>query len=343
MKLTQITKILEISPIQGADRIEKAKVLGWDVVVRKGLHKVGDTVIFVFPDTNIPKKYLDESYDGDEKVRLKTVKMKGQYSAGLILPLSLLPVDTIREDGMDVSQLLDIEKWEMPIPVQLSGVVLGGFTSLVSKTDEDNYRSNPEAIKELEEDRFKGQEFYLTLKCDGTSATYILDPNDDIFRVFSRNLELKNTETNTHWRIALHYNIEKVLRECGKHYAIQGEIAGESIQGNPMKLVGQHLFVFLIKDLDCNQWLSWDETCKFCDDNGLLHVPQYGRFLLDDMPSLESLQVLANNAKYKVTNGSDVPAEGLVLRPVKPISSNILGKSWWSVKIISEPYDSKKG
>lgn len=44
-KLAVIAKVLELAPIEGADRIERATVLGWQVVVKKGLHKVGDLVV----------------------------------------------------------------------------------------------------------------------------------------------------------------------------------------------------------------------------------------------------------------------------------------------------------
>ena len=110
MQLTKIVKITELNPIEGADRIERASVLGWSVVVRKGIHQVGDTVLFVFPDSKIPKTFLDESYEGDEKVRLKTVKLKGQYSAGLILPLSLLPNEIELDPDKDYADILGIEK-----------------------------------------------------------------------------------------------------------------------------------------------------------------------------------------------------------------------------------------
>ena len=346
MKLTEVTKILELNPIEGADRIERAKVLGWDVVVRKGLHQIGDTVIFVFPDTLIPKKFLDESYEGDEKVRLKTVKMKGQYSAGLILPLSVTGWKVlVPMIGSDVADFLGIEKWEAPISAQLAGIALGGFPSIVSKTDEDNYRSNPDALKELEEDRFKDQEFYATVKCDGTSATYILDPNDDRFRVCSRNLELKEDPNNTHWKMARIYHIEEALRDIGFRLAIQGEIVGPGIQGNPMKLSEQKLYVFLIKNLDTNMWLSWNQTQDFCRESDYIEtVPELFRFTHNEtspLHSLQSLQDIANTTTYD-TKG-EVKAEGIVVRPVMPIPSNVLGKSWFSLKFLSEPYDMKKG
>ncbi len=341
MQLTKIVKITELNPIEGADRIERATVLGWSVVVRKGIHQVGDTVLFVFPDSKIPKKFLDESYEGDEKVRLKTVKLKGQYSAGLILPLSVLPQNIELDLNKDYADVLGIEKYEAPVPANLSGKVLGSFpTHLLSKTDELNYRSNPEAIAELEEERFKNVEFIATLKLDGTSATYAYNKQtmQNAFRVCSRNLELERDEENTYWKIANQYQIEEKLKEHNLFLAIQGEIVGESIQGNPMKLKGQHFYVFLIKDLEENRWLSFDEMVEVCNKIGLQTVPVVARYRNDELPHISDLQIFANRLTY--SNGGH--AEGMVLRTVNPIYSNTLAKSWWSLKFMNEPYDSKK-
>ena len=145
--------------------------------------------------------------------------------------------------------------------------------------------------------------------------------------------------------MANNYKIKEILVSSGRHLAIQGEICGEGIQGNPMKLHGQHFFVFLIKDLYTNTWLSWNQTQDFCrESNYLLTVPELFRFIHNEtspLHSLESLQDIANKTTYD-TKG-EVKAEGIVVRPVMPIPSNVLGKSWWSVKFISEPYDMKKG
>jgi RNA ligase (TIGR02306 family) len=342
MQLTKIVKITELNPIEGADRIERATVLGWSVVVRKGIHQVGDTVLFVFPDSKIPKNFLDESYEGDEKVRLKTVKLKGQYSAGLILPLNVLPQDIELDFNKDYADVLGIEKYEAPIPANLSGNVLGSFpTHLVSKTDELNYRSNPEAIAELEEERFKDVEFIATLKLDGTSATYAYNKQtmQNAFRVCSRNLELERDEESTYWKIAKQYQIEEKLKEHNLFLAIQGEIVGESIQSNPMKLKGQHFYVFLMKDLEESRWLGWDEMVDICNKIGLQTVPIVARYGNDELPHISDLQIFANRLTY--SNGGH--AEGMVLRTANPIYSNTLAKSWWSLKFMNEPYDSKKG
>jgi RNA ligase (TIGR02306 family) len=336
-KLATITRILALEAIPDADRIERATVLGWSVVVRKGLHEVGDLVVMIFPDTLVPKKYLDPGYEGAEKVRLKTIKMKGQYSAGLVIPLAdwdTLPGEY--NEGDDVAELLGVEKYETPAP---TGDALELFpTALVSKTDEENYRTNPGAFDELSEERFKDAQFVGTLKCDGSSGTFIL--KDCVFRVCSRNLELRETEGNAFWQVARKYRLEETMRAQSVEYAIQGEVCGPGIQGNPMKLKELSLFVFLVKDLSSGKWLPWEDAVEFCCTHGIpvadvvLYVPS-----VKDMPSKEKLQEIANNIKY---DEGKTNAEGIVLRTTTPIHSSVLGKAWWSVKIMNEPYDTKK-
>ena len=351
-KYAVITKILNLEPIPDADRIERATVLGWQVVVMKGLHKIGDLVAMIFPDTLIPKKLLDVTYEGPDKIRLKTIKLKGQYSAGLIVPLSELPEGEYTE-GMEVSQILGVEKYVAPISPQLAGVAAGAFpVHLVSKTDEANYRSEVGAIVELQNDpAFADAQFVATLKCDGSSGTFLYTTDgaeaEPRFRACSRNLELKDVDGNSFWEIAKKYNLKDAMQEYIKAtgyiggLAVQGELCGPGIQGNPMKLTEHKLFVFLMRDTQSRQWLTWDETVDFCKKYEIPYVQELQRWnTRAALPSFQELQKLANDTKY--ANGT-TNAEGIVLRTVTPIPSNALQKSWWSLKIMNEPYDMKKG
>ena len=342
-KLAIVTKVLELSPIEGADKIERATILGWHVVVKKDIHKVDDFVVMIFPDSLVPKKYLDDTYQGDEKVRLKTVKMKGQYSAGLALPLSVVmekhPSRTFY-DGDEVSVLLDIEKWVAPVGSSVSGDAKGNFpTSIISKTDEYNFRSEPRALAEVrEEDRFKNQDFVATLKCDGSSGTFIYKNGE--FKVCSRNLELKETEGNAFWQVAKKYKLEEALSFGGAEMAIQGEVCGPGIQANPMKLKELTFFAFLLRDVKNHQWKDWDFTRMFCELHKIPTVEVLHRFNSYSFPSNEELQKMANDAKYDFGRTN---AEGIVVRPVAPIKSYALQKDWWSLKVMNQPYDMKKG
>jgi RNA ligase (TIGR02306 family) len=329
MKLTTITKITELAPIPNADKIERATVLGWHCVVKKGLHNVGDLVCFVFPDTLVPRHFLEEGYVGDEKVRLKTVKLRGQFSAGLVIPLSALNVDLYFYDGLDIGEALGVEKYEKPVPAQLRGDAKGNFpTHLVSKTDEDNYRSNPNAFAEMK--ALGDTPVVFTMKMDGTSATYTLHNGE--FDVCSRNLSLKEGD-NLYWNIAKKHNIKEVIEKTGHDLAIQGEIVGDGINGNNLKLKGQHFYVFLIKDITENRWLSWSEMVEFCKANDLQTVPHLQTISAKELDE-ESVQKLADGLKYPC--GSN--AEGIVFRPEVPVYSETLCKSWMSLKAINQNY-----
>lgn len=344
-KLAVVSRVLNIEPIEGADKIERATVLGWEIVIKKGQYKIGDQAVIIFPDSLIPKKYLDENYEGDEKIRLKTIKMRGQYSAGLLLPISALrkyaslPDNVVFEDGDEVSVTLGIEKYVSPVGISLSGEGKASFPALlISKTDEPNCRTYPEAIEELYNDpRFENQEFVVTLKCDGSSGTFVF--KDDSFKVCSRNLELKENASNVFWQIAKKYKLAESLSFGGAELAIQGEVCGPGIQGNKMKLDEISFFSFLMKDVKTRHWKDWDYIKCFCMLHKIPVVEELARFNMKDFPSLEELQRMANSAKYD-TGRSE--AEGIVVRTVQPIRSAALHKEWWSLKVMNQPYDTKK-
>ena len=158
-KLASVRKISDLSPIEGADKIEVATIDGWKVVVAKDVgHKVGDLVIYCEIDSFLPIKpefeFLRKSsykkmVDGREGFRLKTIKLRGQVSQGLILPLSLIEYTNVNfEIGMDVTLMLGINKYDPPIPAELAGKVKGLFPSFIPKTDEERVQN---LSKEYEE------------------------------------------------------------------------------------------------------------------------------------------------------------------------------------------------
>jgi RNA ligase (TIGR02306 family) len=99
-KLASIRRIKDINPIVGADKIELCTVDGWKVVVAKDVnHKIGDLVIYCEVDSFLPireefeflrKSSYKKMADGSEGFRLRTIRLKGQISQGLILPLTIL-------------------------------------------------------------------------------------------------------------------------------------------------------------------------------------------------------------------------------------------------------------
>lgn len=53
-KLASVQKIIDIRPIEGADRIVVANVLGWECVIRKDEFKVGDLIVYIEVDSKVP-------------------------------------------------------------------------------------------------------------------------------------------------------------------------------------------------------------------------------------------------------------------------------------------------
>lgn len=123
-KLAHIELISALSPIEGADNIEVATVLGWQCVVKKGEFKVGDLIIYVEVDSVMPEK-PEYEFLRDKKFRVRTIKLRGQVSQGLVLPLSILDIYVKEKGGLkflksalqpgdDVTNYLGITKYLSP-------------------------------------------------------------------------------------------------------------------------------------------------------------------------------------------------------------------------------------
>ena len=319
-KLASVKKITDISPIEGADKIELVTVGGWKVVDAKDVgHKVGDMVIYCEIDSFLPIKEEFEflrktSYkkmsDGTEGFRLKTIKLRGQVSQGLILPIKELPITQFATgsnlpEGMDVTDMLGIVKYEPPIPAELAGKVKGQFPSFLRKTDEERVQN---LTKEYEEYKLLGRKFYVTEKLDGSSATYYI--KDGVFGVCSRNLELLETEGNTFWKVARELDLENKMRDFGVNISLQGELIGEGIQGNPYKIKGQTVRFFNLFDIDLQVYHSLAHLGRALGIMGLKMVPIVDEFF--ELP--ETIEELLKYAEDKSVFNSNFDREGIVIR-----------------------------
>lgn len=109
-KLASVQKVLKVEPIEGADLIVKVTVLGWELVCRKDEVKEGDIGVYIEIDSVVPKTEMFEFLE-KKKYRIKTIKLKGQVSQGLFLPLNILPSGTNYKEGDDVTEILGITKF----------------------------------------------------------------------------------------------------------------------------------------------------------------------------------------------------------------------------------------
>src|SRR4030042_985712 len=361
-----IQRVKKIETIEGADFILKATVLGWHCVVRKDENfKEGDVGVYFEIDSLLPDIPAFEFLKTPGKFpkegfvhRLKTKKLKGVISQGLIMPLSAFPQLAASwgwstRVGSDVTKQLGMEKYEPPIHDSLKmGIAEGCFPRFIPETDEIRIQSIPHIIDEI-----KGRPVYITCKYDGTSSTFFL--KNGRFGVCSRTVLKRKPVAepkwrkqtvwiadkigilkvirkygflrkwyldarNTYWKIAEKYRIEEKLRDIGRNIAIQGEICGPSIQKNRLGLKENQLFVFDIYDIDKKKYCDYHEQVEICKTIGLDLVKEEAVTSF----TWETVDDILDFAKGKYESGHN--REGIVIRT--------LGENRTSFKAINNDY-----
>lgn len=327
-KLVTLRKVKEIKPIENADNIVLARVDGWQCVVKKGEFNEGDIGIYFEVDSVLPE---DNRWGFLEryKWRVKTIKLRGVLSQGLLLPLDKLNLDEahgIKElgngsydkvvsDRMDISDIMGVVKYELP-EYKVKGDTGGSFPGFIRKTDQ-------ERIQNLEDEYYEDLRFHLyekTEKLEGTSITIYYYKEIDEFGVCSRNVKKKRSD-HPIWNIIDKMDFENVLRSYGKSIAIQGELIGPGIQGNIYKLKEHEFRIFDIWDILKQEYMipskrfntlyEIRELVNYSDDFNV--VPVISRFTLGIDNTIDDL---LSEAEGKSEINEDVEREGLVYKSV---------------------------
>jgi len=265
-KMATVRRVDAVNPIPDADAIEVATVGGWRVVIKKGEFAPGDLAVYCEIDSWIPHAIAPFLSKGTEPrvyndvagERLRTVKLRGQVSQGLLLPVTVMNprMNELGEhldnaEGFDCSEWLNIQKWEAPIPAQLAGEVRGMFPGFIPKTDQERIQNLTAEFADWTERKLHWE---VTEKLDGSSMTvYVFDDDEG---VCSRNLNLRETEGNSLWTVARRNDLIGKIRSTGQNLAFQGELIGEGIQGNPYKIRGQEFYLFDIYDIGAGRYLT---------------------------------------------------------------------------------------
>lgn len=311
--LASIQTIADLQPIEGADKIEVAQVLGWTCVVRRGEFKVGDKCVYIEIDSIVPDRPVFE-FLRDRKFRVKTIKLRGQISQGLALPLSSFPeLSPDIEIGTDVTEQLGITKYDtyeqgvQTKNAKIKGNTLALFPKFIPKTDEIRIQAVPEAVRDLA----KGP-YYVTMKRDGTSATFFVvkhgrkiefgvcsrtrmlkdyitpEPSfmsiliQKVLKYFIKSKQRKNTKPpleTVYWQMAHRYNLPNKMKEIarsqpdGYGFAIQGEIFGPGIQQNRMGAKDVTLEIFNGFDIQNQRYFTLPELQDMCMRLGVQMVP----------------------------------------------------------------------
>lgn len=322
-KLASVQVVKNPRKVEEADSLDVVTIQGWDVVVGRGVFEDGDKCLFLEVDSIVPASDLFP-----EKLRgktLKTAKLRGQISQGLVVPL---PVEfSGAEEGTDLSETLGVYKrsddYQDSMP---RGQTRGLFPYCIPKTDSTRVQSMGSAnmVHLLEE-------CSVTIKLDGTSVTYAqLSEELGGFHACSRNLSLKEADGTLYWGTAKALGLDIKIPQG---IALQGELCGPGIQANPMGLREVTFFAFDAFSVENGMYLSHEDFVALTDSLGCKRVPLV-RVAEPGSCDIKSLLVEAD--ALGAYPGTGALMEGLV---VKPTAERPSGRSF---KAISNKFLLKK-
>lgn len=362
--LAYIVTIDEIRPIPNYDRVEHARTNGWWCVTRLNELKVGDKAVYFEVDSKVPADDERFSFLETKHYKIKTQKMCGVFSQGLLMPVTLFPELADKEVGTDVTDILKVtysvvednarkskngdpdakyksmaqrhqKIFKKPIVRKIMKHKLGRkimFLFFGRKKDKPlSFPTHFPFVHKTDEERCENMPWVLgyerplivTEKLDGTSSTYILERKGKKkfeFYVLSRNVRQKTPDQkcyhdkNIYWDMAIKNHIEQHLKEYLianpdlKYVCIQGESVG-SVQGNPLKLNEDELYVFNFIRSDVGRLSSIDGK-EIIESWGMKFVP----ILETEYYVPTDMEAFKEYATAKSVVNPNVLREGIVLR-----------------------------
>jgi RNA ligase (TIGR02306 family) len=304
--LAFIGKLLKADPIEGADRIVKATVVcggggKWTTVMRKTDLDITETFIVFLPDSIVPRipelEFLAPSY------RVKQQRFKGVPSEVVAIPNKVFPDMIV---GEDVTLLMGVHKYDKPTPD--GGRAKGDRPSFIPKTDEPLFQGVPHLVQELARG---GLEWYTAIKYDGSSMT-VFNHEGEI-GVTSRNIWKQEADGCKFWSTAKKYRLHETMPP---DYALQMELVGPKIQGNPLKLAAYEVRVFDLYHIPTRRYQPLSKLQEMCDklDVPIVEHRVWGNMTFEFNAEDGSIYELAK-VKY---HESGAEAEGIVVRTTNP-------------------------
>ena len=332
MKLASIEKITKLSPHSNADKLELVQVLGYQGVVPIGLHKEGDLVVYIQPDTVLPKdQEWAEEYIRYSPKRVKAVRLRGEWSEGVVAPLSkwdsgsgIMKMINDSDVGLEVSDSIGVVKYDPPLPTNESAI--GELPYGLGKTDEERFENMLDKLP-------MGEIVDVTLKIDGQSTTHGYYVEDDKYFLTGRRYEINPDEEN---RYSIHVPKikDKLIAYCKKYnvsLAFRAESYGNGIQGNKINVHSakpRSLAIFSIYNLDERKY----------ERKGSIHYLYNvcNEIELETVPLLEENVVLTEELIEKYSKGLKKLPNGNLFEGV------VINHANGSFKIINKHYDAAK-
>ena len=142
-ELAYVVLIDGIEPIPGYDRVETAIVGGWHIIVQKDQFKIGDPAIYFEIDSRVPKDKECFAFLEKRNYKIKTLKMCGTISQGLLMHASDFGWNIIF-DGTKTPYIYDGNKVHY---ADDESRFLTKILGITYADDEDNKRKAPSVDK----------------------------------------------------------------------------------------------------------------------------------------------------------------------------------------------------
>lgn len=348
-----IEVIASVKKHHNADKLDICTLdsMSYQFVTQTGQYKPGDKVIY-FPIDSVISESLAEDMgishlvshkSNIDGVRIRTVKLRGEISQGMVVSPSVLDATkdkTCWEEGDDVTDLLGVTKYE-PHATLVKGAKLFPLPNGVGYYDLENAERYPSAV-----DMLMDEVCYISEKVEGShfaASICFNGPNAGEVSICSRRHALKPDEDSaaghTWLNTAERFGLDEILKDLfyslrGKKFqdgtepevfTIRGEIAGPGIQGNYYGFQDHRIFVF---EFEVND-MPVDAHDFIVAANRLS-----GDTSLDVVPHLSSDKTLREWLDGKTiaeaSNGKSLLAdklrEGIVIKPIKEMEHEDIGR-----------------
>ena len=336
---------LRIEPHPNADRLELAAIGGFRCVVGKDSYVDGDLAAYipegaVCPQWLIEELGLEGKLAGSKKNRVKAVQLRGSLSQGLVYPVrdGMIRGRQVAE-GDDVTELLELVKYEPPIPISMQGEVWAAHGATL-RYDIEDFKKYPEEFRD-------GEPVAVTEKLHGTWCCLGRHPEHGPI-VTSKGMSDKGlalklddaNKTNLYVRTwgahqeAFESARGRLAADGGPFYVL-GEVFGRGVQdlhyGEPNPAF--RVFDAYLGEPGTGRYLNPDELAESLGDLFPL-VPELYRGPF----SLAKLQELTDGA---TTLGGGHVREGVVVKPAVERVSHACGRV--ILKSVSGKYLTRKG
>lgn len=237
----EVVTLADVRPHPNADALDLGTVKGWQMVLKKGVYRTGDKAVYFEAGTQMPASLADElgvanflqhrtNLDGERVLVVGQVKLRGEPSFGLIVPLADAGVAV----GTDLAASYGVAKYRPPVKTS-AGDADSDDPRFPAYTDVENLRSFVDVL-------VPGEPVEATEKLHGTNCRvgFVREDSGEIrYMAGSRALRRKDPgpelwEHNTYWRPLTMAPVAALLRTIAGTGAVQailfGEVFGRGVQ-----------------------------------------------------------------------------------------------------------------